>query len=472
MTPGIRICLFTRRVSAVILNDLFRPFIEQRPLCVMARGILERLLDPQRLNALFEQTAQVQYTRELLFSTTVELMAQVVLGRKPSVHAAYQALADTITVSDTAVYDKLQRMELTVSSALVRDSANGAAPLIRALKATQIPWLEGYHAKVIDGNHLEATEHRIAELRTTWAAPLPGKGLVILDQPTLTVSDILLTEDGQAQERSLLPDVLPLVQPKDLWLADRNFCTLKFLFGIATRGACFAIRQHGTVVGELLGKRQAKGRCPTGKVFEQKLRLGDGQGQTWVVRRITVELDKPTSDGDTEIHILTNLPVKDARAARVAELYRGRWTIEGLFLEVERTLECEIKTLAYPKAALFAFCVGLVAANAVAVLKAALRAAHGEEKASALSAYYLTGEIRETYEGMMIAIPAVEWLVFADLKERDMAKLLRDLAAKMVLARYRKHPRGRKKKTPTRRRYRNGEHVATSKLLAERNCLK
>jgi hypothetical protein len=464
--------LFSRKVSVVILNDLFRPFIEQKPLCVMARGILERLLDPKRLDALFERTAQQQYTQKLLFSTAVELMAQVVLGRKPSVHAAYKALIDRIDVSDQAVYDKLQHMELAVSSALVRDSASRAVPILTALGATQAPWLEGYHTKILDGNHLEATQHRIAELRTTWAAPLPGKGLVILDQPTMTVSDILLTEDGQAQERSLLPEVLPLIQKKDLWIADRNFCTFKFLWEIRARGACFVIRQHGSLQGELLGKRQAKGRCETGKVFEQKVRFCAAEGNELVLRRVTVQLDKPTTDGDTEIHILTNLPVKEAKAAKVAELYRRRWTIEGLFLEVERTLECEIKTLAYPKAARFAFCVGLLAANAVAVLKGALGAAHGEEKASELSAYYMTGEIRETYEGMMVAIPATQWAVFGSLSEKQLAQLLRELAGKMVLARFTKHPRGPKKKPPPRRHYRNGEHIATSKVLAARKCPK
>jgi hypothetical protein len=44
------------------------------------------------------------------------------------------------------------------------------------------------------------------------------------------------------------------------------------------------------------------------------------------------------------------------------------------------TLSAEIDTLAYPKAALFCFCVGLAAYNVVSVLKGALRAAHGEKK--------------------------------------------------------------------------------------------
>jgi hypothetical protein len=454
------------------LSELFRPFVEEKPICVMARGVLERLLDPQRLDKLFERTAQRQYTRELLFSTAVELMAQVVLGHKPAVYAAYQAMSDRIGVSDTALYNKLQHMELSVSAALVRDSACQAAPLVRALDAAQPPWVKGYHTKIIDGNHLQASEHRLAELRTTWAAPLPGHGLVVLDQPTQTVTDILLTEDGEAQERSLLPEVLALVQRRDLWIADRNFCTLGFLWALGRKGACFVIRQHGMVRGELLGQRKAKGRCATGYVYEQRLRLRNEAGEVFEVRRVTVELDEPTRDGDTEIHILTNLPVKDAPAVKVAEVYRRRWTIEGLFLEVEETLACEVKTLAYPKAALFAFCVGLLAANAVAVLKAALRAAHGEAGAANVSAYYLTLEIRETYAGMMVAIPAPHWAVFGTMSEQELAQLLRTLAGKLVLARYRKHPRGPKKKPPQRRHYRNGEHVATSKVLAARKCAK
>src|SRR6266852_3628539 len=87
-----------------------------------------------------------------------------------------------------------------------------------------------------------------------------------------------------------------------------------------------------------------------------------------------------------------NLPTK-VSAVQGADLYRKRWTIETLFFEVTTTLTCEIKTLCYPKAALFVFCLALVAANAVAVIKAALRAAHGEDAADQLSGYYLALEV-------------------------------------------------------------------------------
>jgi len=450
------------------LHQVFEAFIKETPICVMARATLQRLLDPQRLDELFARTAQQQYTNELLFSTLVDLMSRVVLGQEPSVHAAYRKLEDRIPVSDQSVYNKLQHVEPAVSAALVRDSAAHVAPVIAKLHACLPPLLPGYRVRFLDGNHLAATEHRLQELRFTWAAPLPGTVLAVLDQEWMTVTDVLLLEDGHAQERSLLEDVAQLVGANDLWVADRNFCTLGFLLGISKRDGFFAIREHAGLPGTLVGKRRFKGRCETGEVYEQPARLRDEDGKVLKVRRVTVVLDKPTRDGDTEIHILTNLP-QEVGAVQVAEIYRQRWTIEGLFFEVAQTLSCEIDTLGYPKAALFAFCLGLLASNAVALLKAALRAVHGEELVSrTLSAYYLVLEIRQTYAGMMVAIPPAHWQVFNGLSDADMAKVLKEIAGHVSVKRYRKTVRGEKKPAPQRKRYRNGEHVSTAKIIAER----
>ena len=204
----------------MLLAGVFQPFIEKRPVCVMARGILERLFDPERIDALFAETAAVGYTRKLHFSTLVSLMGDVVLGVHPSVHAAFQALEEQdATVSLTAVYNKLDRVEPVVSAALVRDAAQQAGPVIDALDARLAPWLPGYRCRILDGNHLSATEHRLEELRTTWAAPLPGTILVVLDQERMLAEEVFLTEDGHAQERSLLDATLQSIRANDLWIA-------------------------------------------------------------------------------------------------------------------------------------------------------------------------------------------------------------------------------------------------------------
>jgi hypothetical protein len=264
----------------------------------------------------------------------------------------------------------------------------------------------------------------------------------------------------------LLDDVLAVVAPRDLWVADRNFCTLLFLFRLHQRRAAFAIRQHGQVEGRLVGKRRSLGRSPTGAVFEQNIEL-TFEGRVKKFRRVTVVLDQPTRDGDTAIHILTNLPRKRASALVVAELYRRRWTIEGLFLEMAQTLNAEPQTLAYPKAALFAFCLALVASNAAALLKAAVRAEHGPEAAEALSVYYAALDIQQVDRGMMLALPPRQWQLFRDQSAVELAAALREVARAIDLPRYRKSTRGPKKPT-ARKAYTNGGHVSTHKVLEER----
>jgi hypothetical protein len=85
----------------------------------------------------------------------------------------------------------------------------------------------------------------------------------------------------------------------------------------------------------------------------------------------------------------------------IAQLYRKRCPLETLFQVLTETFCCEINTLGYPKAALFTFCVALLAYNVLSVVKAALRSVHGTEKIETeVSSYYLADEIKGTYRGM------------------------------------------------------------------------
>ena len=150
------------------------------------------------------------------------------------------------------------------------------------------PLLPGYRTKILDGNHLPGSEHRIKELRTMRAAALPGHTLVVLDPELMMVIDAFPCEDGHAQERSLLRQVEATVQPNDLWIEDRNFCTTGFLFGIARRDGFFLVRQHATTLHyTLVGKRKDRGRVETGQVFEQTLRATNDAVRSCSCRRVT-----------------------------------------------------------------------------------------------------------------------------------------------------------------------------------------
>jgi IS4 transposase len=458
-----------------MFGEILDRFVEQSAASVMFRGTLENVVTAELLDEVFAKTAVRQRPGELLFSSIVDLLSMVATGSRKSVNDAYLAKKEQFTVSVASVYNKLNGVETDVSRQLLRQTGMRMAEVVQRLQPRRAPLLRGYRTKIIDGNHLAATDHRIGELRTIGGGPLPGFALVILEPDRMLATDVFPCEDGHAQERSVLPQVLPTVDKDDLWIADRNFCTTGFLYGIATRHAAFVIRQHRqTLQYELLGERRKLGRCPTGALYEQKMRLLDAEGKPLEVRRITIELKKPTRDGDNELHLVTNLPAQVANGRSVAELYLQRWTVEKAFQELDQAFHGEIKTLGYPGAALLSFCVALLTYNAVSVVKSGLAAAHGEKaKRETISGYYLAGELAAAYHGMMIAVPPTQWTRhFGSLSPAELASILKALAAKVRPDRFRKNLRGPKKPMPKRRYDKKHPHVSTARILAQRQTQK
>jgi IS4 transposase len=452
-----------------MLKPIFDRFAKKSPICVMARGLMERVLNPDQLDKWFEQAAEKQYTRDLLFSSVFDIMSEVVSGARKSVHAAYQASKEDICVSVTSVYNKLNGIEVKTSANLVRYAAGEVKEIIEKLGGAKPPILPGLRVKLLDGNCIEASEHRIKELRSLGGGALPGKSLVVFDPSLRMPIDVFPCQDGHAQERSLLRDVLPTVKPTDVWIADRNFCTRDFLLGIKQRDAFFVIREHKNLPWTSLTKEEFVGRIETGKVFEQYIVIIDDSGKEHKFRRIHVSLKKTTRDGDSDIYIITNLSKRAANSKGVAQVYRGRWTIETAFQELEAFLNSEINTLGYPPAALFGFCIALIAYMILAVIKAALASVHGIDAVeNKISGYYLADEISGTYRGMMVALPNEDWIVFRQYPTSKLIKVLKELAANVRLSAFLKHPRRPKKKAPKRESDSSSPHVSTAKIIAAR----
>ncbi len=449
----------------MLLDAVVERFVERSPMAVAVRGAFEYALDPTHLDDLFVRIAGDRDDRELLFSTCVDLMATVVCRVKPSVHAAYQA-DDHLPVSVSAVYARLARVPVAAGRELVRHTADRLGPVIRAMGGSALDPLAGYRVKVLDGNHLSKTQRRLKPLRDVIAGPLPGQTLVVLDPALGLAIDVVCCEDGHAQERSLLDPILATVAENDVWVADRNFCTTAFLFGIAQRKGSFVIRRHAATLNwDRESDWVEVGRTGTGTLSEQTIWLTEPDGGELAVRRVRLTLDHPTRDGDGVIEVLTNLPAEVAVASAVAELYRGRWSVEGLFLRLTTVLKCEVNTLGYPPAALFGFCVALAAGNVYAAVKGALRAAHGAAVADGVSDYHLALEVSGACPGLWIAVPADMWAEIGVWSVEWMAEWLKGLARGVNLGRYRKATRGPKKPKLPRTRFPEAKHVATSRLL-------
>jgi IS4 transposase len=448
------------------LAKSFQPFVEGAPCAVIVRLAVEHLVDDETLGMLFAEHATAQYEREVTLTNLVNVMLDVACGTRRSPRAAFLARTDQIAASLSAFYGKLNRTELGISEAIVVHTGQKAGQLIRAMKGVDTEPVPGFSSYVLDGNMLTGTEHRLKPLRNTRAAPLPGKSLAVYEYATGVVTKVVLWEDAHSQERALLPDLQ--IEAGMHVIADRNFCVPQFLLRINQTRSCFTIRHHrSTFPLEPLGKVRRCGRCETGAVSEQTIRIEDDSGRIFSWRKITLELDEPTRDGETEIVLITNLPSR-VKATTIAAAYRERWTIEQHFQRLTDWLHCEVSTLGYPRAALFAFAMSLVAANAFAILIAALRAVHGREVADHLSYSALVDEVGGTYRGMMLALPAPRWNFIHGYTNTQTARLLRAVARNANLRLLTKTRRGPKKprRTPN---CKNIRHLSTYRVLNQAN---
>jgi hypothetical protein len=452
----------------MLFDPLFERFAAGTPLTVMTRALLENTLQAEPLDDLFERLAEKQYTRELLFSTVVATMTLVACRLYKSPRSVYTQHKELFGVTLKCFYEKLQGIELPVMREMVKDHARRCTAVICELGGQVPALLPKYRVKILDGNALAGTDHRIKELRQSTAAALPGKSLVVLDPALGLAIDVIPCEDGHAQERSLIADVLETVEPGDLWIEDRNFCTLGFILSVAQKGGFVLVREHKGLPHQAKSELRYVGRTPKGLLYEQQVRITDEEGRTLLLRRIVIRLDEATRDGESEVVLLSN--VRGVRTRKLAQLYLERWSIEGLFNVLTTTLLCEQKGLGYPKAALFGFCVSLLAYNVLACVKAALRSVHGSAKVEEeVSLPKVAEHVARNYEGMLIGLPAEEWLRFRDMSVKEMAGCLRQWAEKVCLEKVRKaKSRPRKKAGAKPLHDPSKPHVSTARLLAAR----
>ncbi len=449
------------------------PHCQAVPLGVLVRGTMEWLLDEAALQRIFQEHAPKQYTRELTFSAIVGLLIQVSAGSRGSIFAAYKAdqasAAPTMTASYQALYTKLARIPPAASEALVRYCGEKLQPVLEEMPAPPVQDVAGYRLRILDGNVLAGCDHRLKELRKWLNTCLPGKSLVVYEPRLGLVTDLVLCEDAYTQERALLTQVLPRVGEGDLWLADRNFCTSRFVFGMIAQHGRFLVRQHNSnLAWEALGQLQECGQTETGTVWEQSVCVRDPKtGKQQRLRRIEVRLFKKTRNGEQTLALFTNLP-KKITALRLAELYRQRWKIETQFQFLTQSLHCELKGLGKPRAALLTFAMALVASNVLAVVRASLRQAHGVEQETELSGYYLADEVAADYRTLMKYLPAEQWPGWCALDAKALAKLLSAIACKVNVKALTRHPRG--PKTPPRVKpvySRKHTHFSVARLLDE-----
>lgn len=451
--------------------DVIERFSDQVPAAMLFRGLFARVFSDERMNQIFRDHKERQVESELLFSSLIHLLTPVISGGKPSVHASYQEREEQLGVSKQAVYDKLQGVEPAVSAALIGVPAAELAQVLTKAKATKPDPVPGYHTLVIDGKRLDGTEHRLEETRRMKSSPLPGTVVAMLDTRLEMFVNVACDPDAYACERRAVLPLLENLEKGALYLADRNFCDGPLIERFVRAGAFFILRHHGRsprwrkVKGSRLRKlgKDIRG----GAVYEQEVEVMLPDESWHRLRRITVKLAEPTRDGDTELHLLTNLPAS-VSAVAIADAYAERWTIETCLGHLSQALNAEINTLAYPGAALLCFCLALVLFNIISALKTLLLKFSNASDKPELSYYYLALEIAEARLGMEITIDHAYWKQCAELSLSEFVSWVKSIARTANLRRYRKHPRGPKRPPPRRASGKRRPHVSTHRILEHR----
>lgn len=442
-------------------------FAEQCPFAVMTRAVIGGMMDSESLDQVFEDNRSQQYDDTIKFSVLAAAMAEIALGTKRNRNQAFIKYQEQIGATREAYYTKLNRTEPQISEAVVELSATRASDLMPKLDFH--PWevLPGYNCYTIDGNHLQKTEKRVKETRFLCAAPLPGTVVARFNHQTSLFDKAYLLEDGHAQEAEVLRRVVEDTKINDLVIADRHYCILHFMFGVSDAGGCFLIRQNSRLKGELIGKRKQIGKTDTGTVFEQAIKLCHDR-QEMVIRRVTVELDEPTKDGDTVIHLLCNVPQLDSNGCAIADAYLRRWEIENAFYTLTMSFQCESKSNCFPRCALFQFCMAMFAYNARQVLLAALYSVHADTDVDQMSQYQVAVDTIEPMTGLLTAINQEEWAGLVPDSSTGLSRFLCATAQHVDVKKYRASRRGPKKPKPPRKRCKKGTHVSTAKLLLAR----
>ena len=367
-------------------QKVFEKFSIAAPFAVMTRVVTGAFIS-EELDHVFEEHREYQYSKTVKFSAISLAVADVAMNFSDNFNQAYTTHREELGVAITSFYDKIKATETAVSEAVVARSAEVASELQDALG--YVPWevLPGYRVFGVDGNVLAKTDKRLGVLRESTGAPLPGKVVARFDLQRQIFDRAYLLEDAHAQESTTSDRLVEDLLPNDVIVADRHYCIVRFLEKIAAASGKFIIRQHGRLKGVLVGKRRCLGRTSSGVVYEQAMKLS-ASDDAMKVRRITVELDQPTRDGETEIHVLTNLPAK-VKGTTIADVYRLRWEEENAFHVLQMTLTCELASVGHPRAALFLFCMSMLAYNLRQVIFAALYAEHPEEQVEQVSPFHV-----------------------------------------------------------------------------------
>lgn len=378
-----------------------RELLARLPLADSVLSLLGYLWNPSFLDHLFDKHRGRCYEQDLTFPRLVELVRDALLIHHGSGRASFEAAAEArdegLPVLVGSVYQKLARLPLTLSQALLRESASELPALLppptRADADAHCPLpesLRDLEAVALDGKVLKHVHRRLKPLRPLQGKLLGGRVLVALAMRSGLALAMNACEDAERNDCPLVPGAVEQVRakvPRDvLFIADRQMCDLGLMALFTQRpGDHYLIRCNRTLSFEPDPARPPQhGADVQGRAFVQEWGWAGAASQKSrrrYVRRITLARGPDQED----VIVVTDLLDEQAYpAADLLEAYLQRWGIERMFQQVTEVFNLKHLIGTRPRAIIFqsAFCFVLY--NLIQVVRCHVARA-GERAAQSVS---------------------------------------------------------------------------------------
>jgi hypothetical protein len=406
--------LFGSFADGVALVEFQRELLARLPLADSVLSLLGYLWSPSFLDGLFDAHRGRCYEQDLTFPRLVELVRDALLVHDGSGRASFEA-ADArgeLPVLAGSVYQKLARLPVAVSQALLRETACRLPELLPGAGAgggggggdandPPLPAsLRGLEVVALDGKVLKHVHRRLKPLRPLQGRLLGGRVLVALAvRPGLALA-MDGCEDAERNDCPLVPGAVAQVREKVardvLFVADRQMCDLGLMALFTRRRDHFLVRHNRTLSFEPDPSRPPQhGTDAKGRSFVQEWGWAGAASQRSrrrYVRRITLARDGAA--GEEDVALLTDLLDERAYpAADLLEAYRRRWGIEQVFQQVTEVFNLRHLIGTRPLALIFqaAFC--LVLYNLTQVVRHYVAGAGGRAAAGSVSARKLFEDV-------------------------------------------------------------------------------
>lgn len=341
--------------TLVIPPECTKPIRKERRIDLLKMiGLLLDHLTPVLCEQVFQRRRTVERTRKWTFAAVNLFWAAMIVRHPPSLrHGLDQTrkgrgrdkLWPRVMAAPQAFFQKAQKLRPHLFQAVY---AAFTASILPKARPAYVSWLGRLRKRfpeilIVDGSRLDAVCHRLKLLRRDPAQILPGCLTVFYDLFRGITRQVLFYPNAAAPELPRAQSALKDLPKGALLMGDRLYSALQYfhqladlrLYGLFRLNGRLKLK-HRTTLSRQQGSRSA--------LEDSLVEVGCGVGQPKQILRLI----RHRSQG-RRLDLLTNVLEPGRLSPEEAlALYRLRWSVERLFLDLKETLDLHMLYASHP----------------------------------------------------------------------------------------------------------------------------